>query len=134
EVAVRSPGRHRLGDTLFRGLSTGSALLILLVLAGVGTFLVVEALPVASAAAEDVTGGTGFLPYIWPLVLGTLVASAVAMVVATPVAVGIALFVSHYAERRVGTGGGFVDDLVAAVARGVYGVWGLGGVAPALAS
>src|SRR5690606_7591982 len=66
-------GRHRLGDVLFRGASSGSALLILLVLAGVGTFLVVEALPVASASAEDITGGEGFLAYIWPLMVGTVV-------------------------------------------------------------
>jgi phosphate transport system permease protein len=125
-------GSHRVGDTVFTGLSTGSALLILLVLAGVGTFLVIEALPVASANAEDITGGQGFLSYVWPLVLGTVVASAIAMVVATPIAVGIALFVSHYAARRVGTVVGFVIDLLAAVPSVVFGMWGMVVFAPML--
>jgi phosphate transport system permease protein len=54
------------------------------------------------------------------------------MVLATPLAVGIALFVSHYAERRVGTAIGFVIDLLAAVPSVIFGMWGWTVLAPNL--
>ncbi|GAA1146158.1 phosphate ABC transporter permease subunit PstC [Ornithinicoccus hortensis] len=123
---------RRPGDSLFFGASLGSAMLILLVLAGVAAFLVREALPVLGAADEEITGGAGFFAYVWPLVAGTVTASLIAMVIATPVAVGIALFVSHYAERRVGTAIGFVIDLLAAVPSVVFGMWGWQVLAPQL--
>lgn len=125
-------GSHRLGDLLFSGASLGSGILILATLAGVATFLVVEALPVLSAPTEDITGDGGFLSYVWPLVIGTVVASVIALAVATPVAVGIALFVSHYAPRRMGNTIGFVIDLLAAVPSVVFGMWGLKVFAPAV--
>lgn len=115
----------RLGDVLFGGAALASGVLILATLAGVATFLFLEALPVFSAPAEDISGGAGFFAYVWPLVVGTLIASVIALAVATPVAVGIALFVSHYANRRVGNTIGFVIDLLAAVPSVVFGMWGL---------
>lgn len=124
-VTVRAKPVRRPGDVVFSGASLFSAGLILVILAGVAVFLVLEALPVASADPEDLTGDGGFFGYVWPLVVGTVVASVIAMVLATPIAVGIALFVSHYAERRLGTAIGFVIDLLAAVPSVVFGMWGL---------
>ncbi|MGL5928974.1 MAG: phosphate ABC transporter permease subunit PstC [Dermatophilaceae bacterium] len=129
--AEQTPAR-RVGDLVFRGLSTSSALSILLILAGVAIFLVAEATPILGAEPGEITGGEGFLSYVAPLVFGTLVASLIAMIVATPVAVGIALFVSHYAPRRIGTVVGFVIDLLAAVPSVVFGMWGFQVLAPAL--
>ena len=43
---------------------------------------------------------------------------------AVPVALGIALFLSHYAPRRVATALGFIIDLLAAVPSVVFGLWG----------
>ncbi|MFX0539645.1 phosphate ABC transporter permease subunit PstC [Ornithinimicrobium sp. Y1847] len=125
--AVRRPG-----DVIFSGLSVGSALLILAILAGVAIFLITSAAPIFVADPEQVTGGNGFFSYVWPLVFGTIVASLIAMVVATPIAVGIALYVSHYAPRRIGTAIGFVIDLLAAVPSVVYGMWGMFVFAPAI--
>ena len=48
-----------------------------------------------------------------------------ALVVAMPVALAIALFLTHYAPRRLATGLGFVVDLLAAVPSIVYGLWGI---------
>ncbi|MGL5867009.1 MAG: phosphate ABC transporter permease subunit PstC [Dermatophilaceae bacterium] len=123
---------RRVGDLVFRGLATSSALSILLILAGVAIFLIAEATPLLGAESGDVTGGEGFFSYVGPLVFGTLVASLIAMAVATPVAVGIALFVSHYAPRRIGTVVGFVIDLLAAVPSVVFGMWGFQVFAPTL--
>ncbi len=128
----RRSSPRRPGDVIFGGTSLAAGLLIMATLAGVAIFLVAEALPVASAAAEDITGGEGFAQYVFPLVVGTVVASVIALTLATPVAVGIALFVSHYAERRTGRVIGFVIDLLAAVPSVVFGMWGLQVFAPAL--
>lgn len=127
QKAVRRPG-----DVIFSGLSLGSGILILLILLMVAIFLTWQGEPAITAESEDVTGGEGFFSYVWPLVVGTVVASLIALVVATPVAVGIALFVSHYAPRRIGTAIGFVIDLLAAVPSVVFGMWGLAVFAPAL--
>lgn len=123
---------RRPGDVAFSAAALGSAVLILLALAGVAFFLAQQAIPALRAAPEDVTGGAGFAGYIWPLVFGTAVSSLIAMLVATPVAVGIALFVSHYSPRRLGAVIGFVIDLLAAVPSVVYGMWGLAVLAPRL--
>ncbi len=122
----------RLGDLLFSGAALGSGVLILATLAGVATFLMIEAAPVLSASPEDISGGKGFFDYVWPLIVGTLIASVIALAVATPVAVGIALFVSHYANRKLGNAIGFVIDLLAAVPSVVFGMWGLQVFAPAV--
>ncbi len=128
----RAGGPKRLGDVLFSGASLGSGILILATLAGVATFLMIEAAPVLGASPEQISGGEGFFAYVWPLIVGTLIASVIALVVAVPVAVGIALFVSHYADRRVGNAIGFVIDLLAAVPSVVFGMWGLQVFAPAV--
>lgn len=122
---ARRGGVRRPGDLAFSGASLGSALLILVILAGVAAFLTTEALPVFNADPGDITEGEGFFHYVWPLVAGTVIASLIAMAVATPIAVGIALFVSHYASRRLGQVIGFVVDLLAAVPSVVFGMWGM---------
>ena len=123
---------RRLGDPIFGGLSTFSALLIMATLAGVAIFLINRAWPIFGADPEQVSGGQGFIAYVWPLVIGTVIASVIAMVIAAPIAVGIALFISHYAPKRLGTLLGFVIDLLAAVPSVVYGMWGWKVLAPLL--
>ena len=85
-----APGRPRAprrpGDVVFSGASLGSAVLILLTLAGVAFFLAKEAVPALTADPEEITGGAGFGAYVLPLVFGTVVSSVLAMLVATPVA------------------------------------------------
>jgi phosphate transport system permease protein len=123
---------RRAGDRIFAGSAKGSGIFILLVLAGVAAFLISEAIPALTAPAEDIPGGEGLASYIAPLVLGTLLGAVLALVVATPLAVGIALFVTYYAPRRIAAGLGYVIDLLAAIPSVVYGFWGLAVLAPAL--
>lgn len=116
---------RRRGDRIFAGLSTGAGLLILLVLAGVALFLTVEGIPGILAAPDEVKSGERFLPYVWPLVYGTLLAALLALLIAVPVAIGVALFISHYAPRKLGQLLGYLIDLLAAVPSVVYGLWGI---------
>ena len=53
-----------------------------------------------------------------------MLSSALALLIAVPVALGIALYLSHYAPRRLGTALGFLIDLLAAVPSVVFGLWG----------
>lgn len=123
-------GKVRPGDRNFSWSARGAGILILIVLAGVATFLIAEALPTFQADPADVQGGEGFLSYVWPLVFGTLVAAVIALIIATPLAVAIALFISHYAPRRMAQGLGYVIDLLAAIPSVVFGLWGIQWLAP----
>ncbi len=119
----------RLGDRVFTGLSTGAATVILLALAGVAIFLTAEGIPGITASPDEVKSGKEFLPYVWPLVYGTLLAAVLALLMAVPVAIGVALYISHYAPRRLATILGYLVDLLAAVPSVVYGLWGIGWLA-----
>ena len=122
--------KRRPGDRNFFWATRGAGVLILVVLAGVAAFLVVESLPALRADPAEIDGGAGFLAYVWPLVFGTLAAAVIALIVATPLALGIALFISHYAPRRISQGLGYIVDLLAAIPSVVYGLWGIQWLAP----
>ncbi len=128
----RAQTPQRAGDRVFSGLSTGAGVLILVVLAGVAAFLLAESLPVLGADAEELPGGESFLSYLGPLVYGTAFAAIVALVIATPLSIAIALYISHYAPRRLSRPIGYVIDLLAAIPSIVYGLWGLAVLAPFL--
>jgi phosphate transport system permease protein len=128
-----APGRapvRRPGDRIFSGLSLSAGLLILAILAGVAIFLTVQGLPGIFASPDEVKSGQHFLPYVWPLVYGTLIAATLAMLIAVPIAVGVALFISHYAPRKLGQSLGYLIDLLAAVPSVVYGLWGIQFLSP----
>ena len=124
--------KRRPGDRVFAGSATGAGVLILLVLAGVAAFLVSEAWPAVTAPATELPDGKSLASYVAPLVFGTLLAAVIALIVATPLAVAIALFITHYAPRRLAAGLGYAVDLLAAIPSVVYGFWGIAALAPAL--
>src|SRR5690348_14419768 len=123
---------RRIGDRLFSGTATGTGILILVLLAGVAAFLVVQSLPAFTAHAADLPGGTSIVAYVWPLLFGTLLAAVIALIVATPLAVGIALFITYYAPRRAAQALGYIVDLLAAIPSIVFGFWGISWFAPRL--
>ncbi|PXY31412.1 phosphate ABC transporter permease subunit PstC [Prauserella muralis] len=127
-----SPRRvpQRPGDRIFSGFSTGAGVLILVALAGVAAFLLVEAWPSLTAPAEDISGGEGLVLYVWPLLFGTLISAVFALVIAAPLAVAIALFITYYAPRRLAQALGYLIDLLAAVPSIIYGLWGFQQLAP----
>ncbi|MDG1266544.1 MAG: phosphate ABC transporter permease subunit PstC [Ilumatobacter sp.] len=121
------------GDKVFFGLSFGAAALIMVTLAAVAIFLFVESLPIFTGDTGDLDGDGGFLSYVGPLVFGTIYISVIALVLATPVAVAVALYVSHYAPRRLAATLGSFIDLLAAIPSVVYGLWGITVLAPIMA-
>ncbi|MGP3972324.1 phosphate ABC transporter permease subunit PstC [Streptomyces sp. 6N223] len=121
----------RLGDRIFSGLSRGSGIALLVIMAAIALFLAVRA-----AVAIEADEGNFLTTFQWNanadppvfgiavLLFGTVVSSVIAMALAVPVAVGIALFISHYAPRRLATPIAYLVDLLAAVPSIVYGLWG----------
>ena len=97
----------------------------------VASFLVLQGVPALTAPVEDLPYGA-FPSFVVPLVFGTVWVAFLALLMGVPVAVAIALFISHYAPRRLAAGLGYVIDLLAAVPSVVYGLWGIGVLAPAL--
>jgi phosphate transport system permease protein len=117
--------RQRLGDRVFANLTRLAGLTILVALLGVGIFLTTEGLPALTAPSDKLGGAANFLTYVGPLVFGTLLAAVLALVIATPLSLGVALVISHYAPRRLAKPLGYLVDLLAAVPSVVYGLWGL---------
>jgi phosphate transport system permease protein len=124
------PPRRSVVDKLFESLTRSAATLILLALAGVAAFLVVESWP--AITASKVRGDQALLGYLWPLVFGTILAAALALAISAPLAIGVALFISHYAPKRLSVSISYVVDLLAAVPSVVYGLWGIFYLAPKL--
>jgi phosphate transport system permease protein len=122
----RSRPMQRPGDRIFAGTTRAAGLVILMALAGVAVFLTVEGLPAFTAPPDALFGAPGFAAFVWPLLFGTLLAAALAMLIAAPLSIGVALVISHYAPRRLARTVGYLVDLLAAVPSVVYGLWGIG--------
>jgi phosphate transport system permease protein len=124
-VTEMSKPRQRVGDRIFFNTTRLAGLLILVALAGVAIFLTTEGLPALNAPSDKLGGAANLFAYVAPLVFGTLLAAVLALLIATPLSLGVALVISHYAPRRLATPLGYVVDLLAAVPSVVYGLWGL---------
>jgi len=123
------------GDLLFRFLTFFFALLVLLILGGVIVALVDGAVPALRRFGiaflytdvwNPVTEKFGALAPIF----GTLVTSAIAMLVGIPVAFGVAMFITEicpiWLKRPLAT----MIELLAAIPSIIYGIWGLFVFAP----
>jgi len=70
---------------------------------------------------DPVAGEFGALPFIW----GTLYSSLIALLIATPIALGIAIFISELSPRLLRTPLTYLTELLAAIPSIVYGIWGM---------
>ena len=77
---------------------------------------------------DPVAGEFGALPFIW----GTLYSSVLALVIATPIALGIAIFISELCPARLRTPLVFLTESLAAIPSIVYGLWGIFVLVPAV--
>jgi len=118
--------RVRLGDRVFSSSTVIAGSIILVLLAAVALFLIVQAIPAITAKAGALPNSApNFWAYVWPLVFGTVWSAAIALIISIPISIGVALFISHYAPRRLAQGLGYVIDLLAAVPSVVFGLWGV---------
>lgn len=130
---------RQLTDSLFQRLCQGASLLVILLIVLLVTILVWK-----SWEAIQATGITFFETTTWdphhrifgamPFIYGSVITSALAMLIAVPLGVGTAAFLSEIAPRSVKRVGAFFVELLAAVPSVVYGFWGLFVLAPAVQS
>jgi phosphate transport system permease protein len=140
EIAIgrkrRAAGRHgAFGDAVFKSLTLAFAVLVLVVLAGVIASLVLGAAPalqqfgfnfLITESWNPVTEKFGALAPVY----GTLVTSAIAMVIGIPVAFGVALFLTELCPNWLKRPLSMMIELLAAIPSIIYGIWGLFVLAP----
>lgn len=61
----------------------------------------------------------------WPLIVGTLLSSMLALVIAVPLSLGVAIYITEFAPRAIRQPIAFVIELLAAIPSVVYGLWGI---------
>ena len=128
------------GDRVFRGLAVGSGWFVVILIAAIGLFLLIQAIPSLLADKENFltsrqfdAGDPANLRFgILDLLLVTVEVSLFALLLAMPVGLGIALFLTQYAPRRVARPFGYLVDLLAAVPSIIFGLWGLFVLAPVI--
>ena len=139
---MAAPVEQRSGavvDLAFRWVTAGAAWLVLLLLGGV-------------ALSMAWGGRLAFKTFGWHFVInrewdvvgakfgalvpiyGTLVTSAIALIIAVPVSIGIALFLTEIAPRWSRAPIAIAIELLAAIPSIIYGMWGLFVSAPFMAS
>jgi phosphate transport system permease protein len=127
----KSPSRRKSVDDRGFRLGTGFfAFLVVALVAGIGYELFLDSkLTIAkfgfnfwrTKTWDPVSGEFGALPFIW----GTLYSSIMALLISTPIALGIAVFLSELSPRSLRTPLTFLTELLAAVPSIVYGLWGI---------
>lgn len=133
QVKSAEPAGGKTADKVFKGVAYACGILILVVLAAVAVFLLFRAWPLIGgdqqANSETISNFTGgkadnFWTYVGPLLFGTVLVSALSLVIAFFISIGIALFISHYAPKNLATVLSYVVDLLAAIPSVIYGLWG----------
>ncbi|WP_236630870.1 phosphate ABC transporter permease subunit PstC [Bifidobacterium aemilianum] len=127
------PVSGKRADAIFKGVAYACGIIILLALAAVTVFLLYRAWPIIAGdrqakveTIESFTGGRAhnFLQFVGPLVFGTVLVAGLALLIAFFVAIGIALFITHYAPKSLASALNYIVDLLAAIPSVVYGLWG----------
>jgi phosphate transport system permease protein len=126
-----------IGDRIYEIITTACALVIPALVIAIAIAIFVGAWPafsklglsIVTSSDWDVQAGRfGAAPAIF----GTLVSSALALVIATPLAIGVAVFLSEFSPTWLRQPIGFLVDLLAAVPSVVYGLWGIFVLVPML--
>ncbi|MDR6200790.1 phosphate transport system permease protein [Microbacterium sp. SORGH_AS428] len=130
---TRPAAKRRPGDIWFSGSALAAGSMILVTLAAVAIFLIIQSIPALGADSSQASLlSSNFWAYVAPLLFGTVWAAFLALLMAVPLSLGVALFITHYAPRRLAQGLGYIVDLLAAVPSVVFGLWGILVLAPAV--
>jgi phosphate transport system permease protein len=136
---ARALGRLKLADNGFRWMTVGSALAVLILLAGVAIALFFGAWP-----AFHEFGINFFFSDAWSppkeqfgaatAIFGTLVTSLIAMLIGVPVGLGIAVFLTELCWIPLRRPIGIAIELLAGIPSIIYGIWGVYYLRPVMQS
>jgi phosphate transport system permease protein len=131
EVTQKLTRRHsRLSDGIFSNLTLVSSFVIVAILLGAVVALTIDAGPainkfgvgfLTSSTWNAVTEQFGALPAIF----GTLLSSAIGLLIAIPISIGAAIFLVELAPRWIRGPGSFLIEMLAAIPSVIIGLWGL---------
>lgn len=144
-VRLGRQGRGVLADRTFWLLSLAAGVLVLAILGLILMTTLREAWPAFKYSGLDFVTSSRWIPNdpdgdgprkaefgALAFIYGTLLVSVISVLIAVPISVGIALFLTELAPRRVRGPVITVIDLLAAIPSVVFGLWGIVVVAPAL--
>lgn len=138
----REPNRHSLkstvlADKLFRfGLTVSAGLILVILVAMVVVMFISSSLSIKAFGLgfifgdiwDPIKGEFGALPFIF----GTVVSSVIAVLLATPISIGVAIFLVEQAPKSLARPMAFLVELLAAIPSVVYGLWAIFVLAPLL--
>jgi phosphate transport system permease protein len=117
-------------EAMFRVVTGGFAVVLIAGVVGIGVVLFRESqLSIRhfgfrfwlTDVWDPVAGEFGARPFIW----GTLYSSILALLISTPIALGIAIYISELAPQWTRRPLVFLTELLAAIPSIVYGLWGI---------
>ena len=136
---TRRVGPRQLGDPVFKGLAFSAGMSVLVILGlmialttrdawpafryqGVINFFIQDEWRSGFSVVDgEFTGEYGAFSFIY----GTIVTSAIAVVIALPLALAVSLYITRIAPRRLRNTLSYAVELLAAIPSVVYGLWGL---------
>jgi phosphate transport system permease protein len=132
---MRRPVSSRSDDRRLYLTTGAAALLVIALVVGIGLLLAWDSRLALGKFGlsfwigrewDPVSGAFGALPFIW----GTLYSSVLALLISTPVALGIAVFLSELCPSWLRSALVYLTELLAAIPSIVYGLWGIEAVVP----
>ncbi len=133
-------GGEKVFDKSFELVALGLALFILLILVAIGLLIFFQALPAMqrfglsflwTSAWNPVEGREAF--GVLPMIYGTLLTAAIALLISVPLGLGTAIFLSeNFIPLKIRESLVFMVELLAAIPSVVFGLWGIFVVIPAL--
>jgi phosphate transport system permease protein len=136
-TSLSSEGSSRFIDPAFRTIAYAAGISVLVILGLMIGTTTRDAIPVfryqgvldfftgtewqAGFSRTEFTGTYG----AWPFIYGTLITSAIAVVIALPLAIAVSLYINRLAPKRLKLTLSYGVELLAAIPSVVYGLWGL---------
>jgi phosphate transport system permease protein len=121
----------RRAEAAFRWGTWLAGVLVFVILGAIAVFLLVKSLPAFRDDSSSFWTTKTWNPDgpkvfgVAALLFGTVLSSALALLMAVPVALGVAVYITQYAPRKLSGLLGYATDMLAAVPSVIYGLWGL---------
>jgi phosphate transport system permease protein len=134
---LRLPSRF--SDRIFSNLTLVFALVIVGILLGLVVVLNIDAMPAISRFGLSFFGSSSWDPVreefgALPAIYGTLLSSAIGLIIAVPISLGAAIFLVELAPSWLRGPASFVIEMLAAIPSVIIGLWGLFVLVPVVKS